>query len=130
VQPPDDQDEPQTVKTPFRLVPAITFGVLYALILVLTNWTQSYFGDAGVYRSSLAAGLADVDAITLSMARLHESGDLGTPTATRAIVIAAAANAVLKGEIVPLTGTRGLRRVVLPGLLLIVGVSIGVVPLI
>jgi len=119
----DEQDEPQTVSNPFRLVPAITFGVLYAIILVASNGAQTYFGDAGVYLSSVVAGLADVDAITLSMARLHESGDLAPATATRAIVIAAAANTVLKGGIVALAGTRGLRRAVLPGLLLIVGAS-------
>jgi uncharacterized membrane protein (DUF4010 family) len=123
----DEQEEPQTVQNPFRLGPAITFGVLYAVILVLSNWAQSYFGDAGVYLSSVVAGLADVDAITLSMARLHESGDLGATTATRAIVIAAAANTVLKGGIVALTGTRGLRQAVVPGLLLIVAASAGVV---
>jgi uncharacterized membrane protein (DUF4010 family) len=123
VQPPDGQEEPQMVRNPFRLVPAITFGVLYAVILVVSNWAQAYFGDAGVYLSSVVAGLADVDAITLSMARLHEGGDLGAVTATRAIVIAAAANTVLKGGIVALTGTRGLRRAVVPGLLLIVGAS-------
>ena len=125
VQPADEQDEPQTVTNPFRLVPAITFGVLYALILVLTNWAQSYFGDAGVYMSSVVAGLADVDAITLSMARLHESGQVGTVTATRSIIIAAAANTVLKAGIVALAGTRGLRRAVVPGLLLILGASAG-----
>ncbi|MFB6279431.1 MAG: MgtC/SapB family protein [Salinibacter sp.] len=130
VQPSDAQEEPQTVRNPFRLVPAITFGVLYAVILVLSNWAQGYFGDAGVYLSSVVAGLADVDAITLSMARLHESGDLGARTATRAIVIAAAANTVLKGGIVALTGTRGLRRAVVPGVLLIVGASAGAVLLI
>jgi uncharacterized membrane protein (DUF4010 family) len=122
VEPTDEQEEPQTVRNPFRLVPAITFGVLYAVILAVSNWAQAYFGDAGVYLSSVVAGLADVDAITLSMARLHESGDLGAATATHAIVIAAAANTVLKGGIVVLTGTRGLRRAVLLGLL-IVGAS-------
>ncbi len=117
----DEADEPQTVRNPFRLTPAITFGVLYAVILVASNWAQAYFGDAGVYLSSVVAGLADVDAITLSMARLHGSGDLTDTTATRAILIAAASNTVLKGGIVALTGTRGLRRAVVPGLLLIVG---------
>lgn len=121
----EEREEPQTVRNPFRLVPAITFGVLYAVILVASHWAQTYFGDAGVYLSSVVAGLADVDAITLSMARLHESGDLAATTATRAIVIAAAANTVLKGGIVALTGTAGLRRAVVPGLLLIVGTSIG-----
>ncbi|MFB6098645.1 MAG: MgtC/SapB family protein, partial [Salinibacter sp.] len=46
--PTEEQDEPETVTNPFRLVPAITFGVLYAIILVVTNWAQSYFGNTGV----------------------------------------------------------------------------------
>jgi len=120
----DDGDEPTTVQNPFRLGPAITFGLLYAVILVLTNGAQSYFGDAGVYLSSVVAGLADVDAITLSMVQLQEGGELSAETATRAILIAAASNTVLKGGIVAAMGTRGLRRAVLPGLVLIVGASL------
>jgi uncharacterized membrane protein (DUF4010 family) len=99
--------------------------VLYAVILVASNGAQSYFGDAGVYLSSVVAGLADVDAITLSMAQLHESGDVSARIATRAILIAAAANTVLKGAIVAVTGTRALRRAVMPGLAIIVGASLG-----
>jgi uncharacterized membrane protein (DUF4010 family) len=124
-QPTEAQDEPPTVRNPFRLVPAITFGVLYAVILVASNGAQSYFGDAGVYLSSVVAGLADVDAITLSMARLHESGDVSARTATRAILIGGAANTVLKGIIVAVTGTQALRRAVMPGLAIIVGASLG-----
>jgi uncharacterized membrane protein (DUF4010 family) len=125
-----EQEEPPTVRNPFRLAPALTFGVLYAVILVVSNGAQSYFGDAGVYLSSVVAGLADVDAITLSMTRLHESGDIGGETATRAILIAAAANTVLKAGIVVVAGTRGLRRAVVPGVLLIVvatAVAVGLV---
>jgi len=118
-----EQEEPETVRNPFRLIPAITFGALYAVILVGTTAAQAYFGDAGVYLSSLVAGLADVDAITLSMTRLNESGNLTSEMATRAIIIAAAANTVLKAGIVALTGTRGLRRAILPGLLVILAAS-------
>jgi uncharacterized membrane protein (DUF4010 family) len=122
-QPAGEQEEPETVRNPFRLGPAITFGVLYAVILVVTNWAQGASGDAGVYLSSLVAGLADVDAITLSMAQLNQKGQLDAETATRAIIIAAAANTVLKGGIVAFAGTKGLRRAVVPGLLLIVFAS-------
>jgi uncharacterized membrane protein (DUF4010 family) len=119
----DGNEEPTTVKNPFRLVPAISFGLLYAVILVVSNWAQGYFGDAGIYLSSVVGGLADVDAITLSVTRLHGQGELQARTATRAILIAAAANTVLKGGIVALTGTRGLRRVVVPGVLIVVVTS-------
>jgi len=124
VEPKEAYDGPPTVQNPFRLVPAITFGLLYAVILVVSSGAQAYFGDAGIYVSSVVAGLADVDAITLSMARLQEGGELSAPAATRAILIAGAANTVLKGGIVALAGTRALRRAVLPGILLIVGASL------
>jgi uncharacterized membrane protein (DUF4010 family) len=120
---PGEVEEPETVSNPFRLGPAFTFGVLYAVILVLSNGAQQYFGDVGVYASSLVAGLADVDAITLSMARLHEAGDLTSITATRAIIIAAAANTVLKGGILVVAGGHELRRTVVPGVVLIVGAT-------
>jgi len=125
VQPDGGDREPTTVKNPFRLLPAITFGALYAVILVATNGAQTYFGDAGIYLSSVVAGLADVDAITLSMARLHSKGDLAAGTATRAILIAIAANTLLKGGIVALTAAPRLRRSVAPGLFLIVGTALG-----
>jgi uncharacterized membrane protein (DUF4010 family) len=127
LQPRGDRDEPQTVRNPFRLGPAITFGFLYAAILVLSNWAQAYLGDTGIYLSSVVAGLADVDAITLSVARLHEGGDVPARTATRAIVIAAAANTALKAGIVAVTGTSDLRRVVVPGVVIIVGASVGAI---
>lgn len=126
----EEREEPETVRNPFRLGPAITFGFLYAVILVVSNWAQGALGDAGVYLSSVGAGLADVDAITLSVTRLNESGDLAARTAARAIVIAAAANTVLKGGIVAVAGTRGLRRAVMPGILVIVVASAGALLLI
>lgn len=113
-----EQEQDEGFKNPFRLGPALTFGALYAVILVVTSWAESYFGDAGIYISSVVGGLAGIDAVTLSMARLQQDGTLTADIATRAIIIAAAANTLLKGGIVVLTGTRRLRRAVLPGLLI------------
>ena len=115
-----------SITNPFRLTPAITFGVLYAGILVATTAAQTSFGSAGIYVSSFVSGLADVDAITLSMARLStEAGDVPTETAARAIILAAAANTLLKGGIVVATGSRHIRRPILGGVLLIVATAAG-----
>ena len=46
-------------------------------------------------------------------------GDTDSRTATRVIVIAAA-NTVLEGVIVAVTGSRGLRRTTVPGVVIIV----------
>jgi uncharacterized membrane protein (DUF4010 family) len=121
--PTESYEGEQTFRNPFRLGPAITFGGLYAVILVVTSAADTYFGDAGIYASSLVAGLADVDAITLSMAQLHGREEISARAATRAILIAGAANTVLKGGIVAVTGSRSLRRAMVPGLLVIVAAS-------
>ncbi|MDX1545827.1 MAG: MgtC/SapB family protein [Rhodothermales bacterium] len=112
---------------PFELGPALTFGALYAVILLAANAARLYFGDAGVYASSIASGLADVDAITLSMAELSRNDGLDPATATRAIVLAAASNTVVKGGIVLTTGSKALRKVLLPGLIATLATAIGVV---
>ncbi|WP_420628692.1 MgtC/SapB family protein [Candidatus Leptofilum sp.] len=112
------------VSNPFELGPAITFGLLYGVILLAARAAQHYFGDTGVYLSSILSGLADVDAITLSMAELSNSGNLELPTAARAIVLAAMSNTVVKGGIVLASGSQALRRALLPGFLLILAVGI------
>ena len=110
---------------PFELGPAIKFGLLYALILVSSKAAQMYLGDAGVYLASVVSGVADVDAITLSMARLSAAGDLPLSTAARAVVLAAMANTAVKGGIVLALGAPGLRRAVLPGLLAMLATGVG-----
>ncbi len=108
-----------SVSNPFELGPAITFGLLYGLILLAARAAQLYFGDTGVYVSSILSGLADVDAITLSMAELSNTGNIELPIASRAIVLAAMSNTLVKGGIVVASGAAALRRALLPGFLLI-----------
>jgi uncharacterized membrane protein (DUF4010 family) len=112
---------------PFELGPAVKFGLLYAVILLVSKAARTYLGDAGVYLSSAAAGLTDVDAITLSMAELGgQAGGVDLPTAARAVVLAAMANTVVKGGVVLTSGTASLRRVLWPGIALILVVGIAV----
>ncbi|MCP5094110.1 MAG: MgtC/SapB family protein [Chloroflexi bacterium] len=114
------------VSNPFELGPAITFGLLYGVILLISRAAQLYFGDTGVFLSSILSGLADVDAITLSMSELSSSGNVSYSTAARAIVLATMSNTVVKGSIVLTSGSKALRRAFLPGflLILITGVSL------
>jgi len=114
-----------TVSNPFELGPAVTFGLLYGVILLVARAAQFYIGDAGVYLSSIVSGLADVDAITLSMAELSNQGNLESATAARAIVLATMSNTVVKGGIVLSSGSAALRRAMLPGLALILLTGIG-----
>ena len=125
----DDDEEDVVVSNPFELKPAITFGLLFGLVLLVARSAQLYLGDTGVYISSFLSGLADVDAITLSMAELSGKGELSLNTAARAIVIAIMANTLVKGGIVLFSGSKAIRRSLLPGFLLIMIAGISIVVL-
>ncbi len=113
---------------PFELKTALQFGLLYAVILVISQAAQVTLGEAGVYLSSVVAGLADLNAISLSMAELSQAGiRVDLDVAARALVLAAVANTVAKGGIVLSMGSRGLRRALWPGLILMSAAGIAVV---
>lgn len=100
---------------PFSIGPALQFGLLYGVVLIGSKALSEWLGDAGVYIGAIASGLADVDAITLSLAELSRGdGTVADPTAANAIVLAAAANAIVKGGMVWALGSRDLRRLITP----------------
>lgn len=116
-----DASEDVEVKNPFSLSKAVTFGALYAVVLVIARVAQMYFGDKGIYFSAIAAGFTDVDAITLSMAELsQEGGTVDAAVAVRAITLAAVSNTLVKAGMVFAIGHKLLKQAVLPGFLLIV----------
>ncbi|MFC1936852.1 MgtC/SapB family protein, partial [Chloroflexota bacterium] len=113
------------ISSPLDLASAIKFGLLYALVLLISRVAMLEFGNTGLYISSILSGLADVDAITLSMAELSLGGRLNYSIATRAIVFAAMSNTVVKGGIVVFSGSPSLRKALAPGLILILITGIG-----
>lgn len=80
---------------PFELGSALKFGLVYALVLLLSRGLHSYLGSRGLYLASVVAGLADVDSITLAAARLAREGTAQSVAAT-SVLIAVASNTVAK----------------------------------
>ena len=104
---------------PFNLGPAIKFGILFAVILLISRTAQMYFGEAGVYISSIMAGLADLNAISLSLAKLSlDPTSVGLVTAGRSILLASVANTIVKGVVVVSSGSRSLGKIIIPGTIL------------
>lgn len=99
-------EELREVKNPFQLWPAIQFGLFFVGVSFVAQWAKAMFGDQGIYLTSLVSGIMDVDAITLSMANLHEAGEISAGLAVVAISIAAMTNTVVKGGIFLLLGAR------------------------
>ena len=105
--------EPELVaetKNPAELTGAVAFGLLYGVVLLAVSAGMHYFGNEGVYVVSLISGLTDVDAITLSNARLAGTGVIEPLQARNAIVIAILANLAFKLAAVRIIGTARLAR--------------------
>jgi len=85
------------LENPLYLGNAVRFGILLSLILLLSKGLQQYYGDAGMYVLSLLSGIVDVDAISLSMARMNNDGDMVLSATVTAITLALASNSVIKG---------------------------------
>lgn len=95
-------------KNPTELKSALFFGAMYAGVLLLVAWTQDMMGQAGLYVVAGVSGLTDMDAITLTTARLVSEDRVEVPAAWRAIVIGSMSNLVFKGGIVVMMGARRL----------------------
>lgn len=104
------------VKNPTELRTALSFGLLYGIVLLLAAWLQDIAGSQGLYLVALASGLTDVDAITLSTLRLFNQQTLEAAPAVTAIGLAVLSNLAFKSGLVITIGGRTLARSVLPGL--------------
>ncbi len=98
------------VHNPLDLKTALGFGALLAVIMLLGKALKTWFGDAGVLVLAAASGVADVDAINLSLSRMSHV-DLDIRIAVAGIVIAAVVNTMVKSGMAAVIGGRetGLR---------------------
>jgi len=111
------------LKNPFTLLSALKFALLFTAVLLVSRFAIRYFSDAGVMVSAVLTGLADVDAISLSVARLVESGDLSIHAGAIAVGLAAGANTLAKVVIALVLG--GWRLAVRVGISLLAAFGAG-----
>ncbi|MDZ7369806.1 MAG: MgtC/SapB family protein [candidate division KSB1 bacterium] len=110
--------EKPILTNPLELIPALKFAVLFSLVLLLAKAAKIYWGDKGLYAASLLSGLVDVDAVTLSVARLAGESHAALTSAVRAILLACCSNTLLKTGVAVIGGSASFRRAILPGSLL------------
>ncbi|XKH00350.1 MgtC/SapB family protein [Marinobacter nauticus] len=97
--------QPPLSQNPLDLSSALVFGALLTGILLLGEFLKNSFGDAGIYALAATSGVADVDAITLSLTRMSNN-DLAMSVAVVGIVIAAAVNNLVKSGMAWSIGNR------------------------
>lgn len=110
-----------SVKNPTELKTAISFGLLYAIVLLASAWLQDIAGNRGLYIVALASGLTDADASVLSALRLYNLEKIPADHAVTAVTLALMANLTFKVGLVVSIGGGPLARHALPGLLAIGG---------
>lgn len=80
----------------FELRAALGFALLLGVVAVLARGAQEALGDAGLYAVGFVAGLADVDAPLISSLNMAARGEVGHAVAIQTIVLAVAANMLVK----------------------------------
>jgi uncharacterized membrane protein (DUF4010 family) len=105
------------LENPLELGAALRFGALLAAVMLLTRLLSDVFGAAGVLVLGIVSGLADLNAITLSVIRIsQESLDLSL--AAWAVTLASVSNGIFKSAVAWIVGGSALGlRVALPVLL-------------
>jgi uncharacterized membrane protein (DUF4010 family) len=98
------RDELPEQENPAELKSALIFGAIYAVVIFAVAAAQDYFGTGGLYVVAVLSGLTDLDAITLSTARLAAENRIDISTGWRLILLAGLANLVFKGATVALLG--------------------------
>jgi uncharacterized membrane protein (DUF4010 family) len=112
------------LKNPLQLKSALQFGLLLAAIMLLAEAFRAWLGEPGIYLLAALSGLADVDAITLSLANMARA-DLAADVASRAILLAALVNTLVKGILVFVIAGGSMAKHFAPGLVLMLVAGAG-----
>lgn len=122
----DAQQALARIANPFAIWPALTWGAALAVVLLVAEAAQRFLGHQGLIAAAAASGLADVDAITVAVARRSSDGSLAMSVAAIAVTVAVVANTVVKGGIAVVAGGRPFARDILLafGAAMVLGLSI------
>lgn len=87
------------VNSPFTIIPALKFGFFFLMIGFFSKLFSILYGSGGIYFVSFFSGLADVDAITISLSNMAKNDLITNSTAQIGILIAAFSNTFVKMSI-------------------------------
>lgn len=104
-----------TLTNPFEIGPALKFGAIFGVVLLLAQVLRTFLGDWGLYALALLTGLTDVDPIALAVASLVAAGQRDPLTGATMITLAVLSNTALKGVLVASMGHVRLRTLALGG---------------
>lgn len=109
---------------PFSLKSAISFGLVFAAILMVTRLATTYLGNRWLPLVAVVSGLTDADAIAFSLSDAQQAGTISLEWASFNLVLGALSNTFMKLILVFTLGDRGLFRHLLAAFLIIGAVGI------
>lgn len=112
------------IANPLEMASALKMAALLTSVMLAAHLLQRYFGDAGVLATAGLSGMADVDAIVISMARMA-MGAVDPALAAQAILFATAVNTLVKSVLAAAAGDGKLGLLV--ALVSVVAVAAGAV---
>ena len=93
------------LRNPFELTAVLKLAGLIAVVMVLTKVLSASAGARGLYLLAAVSGIADVDALTLSVSRLA-GNQVAIVDGTTAILLAIAVNTAVKAAMAGYLGGR------------------------
>jgi uncharacterized membrane protein (DUF4010 family) len=86
-------------RNPFSIRPALQFGVVFTIVLLMTRVAKHYAGYSGQMVVSAISGLVDVDAISLTLSGFVQAGTSAARDAVIGLTLAAGVNAIFKSGV-------------------------------
>jgi uncharacterized membrane protein (DUF4010 family) len=86
-------------RNPFSIRPALEFGAVFAIVMLVTRVAKHYAGYGGQMVVSAISGLVDVTAISVTLATFVQSGTSATRDAVIGLTLAHAVNAIFKSGV-------------------------------
>ena len=112
---------------PFKLLPAIKFGIVFTAVMFVANAARVYLGSGALLACSFLGGAAEMDAVAFSVIDMNLKAGLGVRALVLALLFASLANTLTKGILVCVLGAKSMRRPIIPAVVLICAVTGGLI---
>ena len=112
---------------PFKLLPAVKFGLVFTVVMFLANAARVYLGSGALIACSFLGGAAEMDAVAFSLIDMCRKATLENQSLILALLFASLANTITKGGIVYFLGAKAMRRPIIPAVVLICSVTVAMI---
>lgn len=113
------QEHSAGFSNPFKLLPAIKFGVVFTAVMFVANAARVYLGAGALLACSFLGGAAEMDAVAFSVIDMHLKSGLPVRELVLAFLFASLANTLTKGGLVFFLGAKSMRKPIVPAVVLI-----------